>query len=317
MELKRKQALESVQKQAASMAAPDIAAATLTSLENQEGFVGGLESILPLPVLQRMIDDFFTYIHPLAPLPHEPSFRESLNFKTQAHTPEFIALVASMIATLVGSFPRRPRLHLKEYNLTESFPTSMHLVRHCHKIAINARGTRCSNVEMITVYDAITSYFLGLAMAYSLEFAQARVHFSESLSYLRATGGTTRPTPEDSSTKNHINDELSRRLFWVTIVGSRSLQQLELGFDELWLPPQTPTNWYPYYPTEVDDEKIWNHQIRQDWQEDTSMITCFNLNVKLYDCLTPLCQFEGSYGVNQLVDWDRQKTILEETIQAV
>ena len=47
-----------------------------------------------------------------------------------------------------------------------------------------------------------------------------------------------------------------------------------------------------------------------------SRLTCFNLNIKLYDFLTPLYQFESSYGVDQGFDWDRQKKLLEDAIKS-
>ena len=35
------------------------------------------ESICSISTLQILVDDYFTYIHPLIPLPHEPTFREA------------------------------------------------------------------------------------------------------------------------------------------------------------------------------------------------------------------------------------------------
>lgn len=35
------------------------------------------ESIFPAPVLNNLLEDFFTYVYPLAPFPHETDFRES------------------------------------------------------------------------------------------------------------------------------------------------------------------------------------------------------------------------------------------------
>ena len=38
----------------------------------------GAEAICPLPTLKLLIDDYFKYIHPLIPLPHEPTIRMQL-----------------------------------------------------------------------------------------------------------------------------------------------------------------------------------------------------------------------------------------------
>ena len=75
-----------------SPSSPNNVAATLASLSHA---VLNAESICPISVLELLVDDFFTYIHPLAPFPHEPSFRAAFSSREDLKNPSFLALLAS------------------------------------------------------------------------------------------------------------------------------------------------------------------------------------------------------------------------------
>src|SRR6202012_340525 len=113
-------------------------AATLASFSSHA--VLSAESICPINTLELLIDDFFTYIHPLCPFPHEPSFREAWERREDLSNNSFLALLASMMAALVASFPRKPRLHLKAQKKEKQFPNHMALVNRCQKVCTTARG---------------------------------------------------------------------------------------------------------------------------------------------------------------------------------
>ena len=211
-----------------SPASPNNVAETLASFSSHA--VLNAESILPFPTLKLLIDDFFTYIHPLAPFPHEPSFREAFLSRQDLSNKRFLALLASMIGTLVASFPRRPKLHLKAQNLEYLFPSSLSLVERCHKVAVEARGAGYLDAEL-NVWDAVTSYFLGLAAAYTMEWQQTRVYFGETLNISRAID--THEEPQQSGDRgtssfvtepkpvDHIQLEVGRRVFWIMLAGIR------------------------------------------------------------------------------------------------
>ena len=136
------------------------------------------ESICPLPTLRLLVDDFFTYIHPLVPVPHEPTFRTAFERREDVSNRIFLALLASMIGSLVASFPRRPKLHLRTEAEKAAFPHSMALVKRCHDVAVQARGTGYLD-RTATVYDAATSYFLGLCAGYVYNMRRCRTYLAE------------------------------------------------------------------------------------------------------------------------------------------
>jgi hypothetical protein len=224
---------------AALTSSPHNVAATLASFSSHA--VLSAESICPFSTLELLVDDFFTYIHPLVPFPHEPSFRAAFKHREDLNNPAFLALLASMVGCLVASFPRKPRLHLKAQHRDKLFPNSLSLVERCHKVAVEARGAGYLDKDL-TVYDAATSYFLGLAAAYTIQWRQCRLYFAETLTIARAIGvhrlrdptvyavgdlpaimGHDGPSVEGQAGEpiDYIRQEIGRRIFWVMFVGVR------------------------------------------------------------------------------------------------
>ena len=202
------------------------------------------ESIGSLPIMNSLIDDFFTYIHPLCPFPHEPSFREAWNNREDCANDAFLALLASMIAALVASFPRKPRLHLKQQT-RDYYPNHLALVDRCREICAQARGPGYLDKPSLNVYDACTSYFLGLAGGYTFRYRQLRLYFGECLTILRSLGlhktqeqgygfvGQQSETPGSSGANfegsqdlppDHITEQIGRRVFYTVFVGARWVQ---------------------------------------------------------------------------------------------
>lgn len=183
-----------------------------------------VEVIAPWPVLELLVDDFFTYIHPLAPFPHEPTFRDLLMKREDRTNPDFLALMASMIGMLVASFPRTVRLHLKAHNQIDMYPRAISMVDRCRMVALQARGSQFFNKPRATVHDAATSYFLGLAAGYTLQWNLYRRFMNETWTFVRELGiyGHSQPgIMYRGPPFNHIDDQMGKRIFWVMFLGVR------------------------------------------------------------------------------------------------
>jgi hypothetical protein len=134
-------------------------------------------------------------------------------------------------------------LHLKSQQSEHLFPSSILLVERCHNIATQARGAGYLDNPQLNVYDAITSYFLGLSGAYTFKWKLTRMYFGEALTMLRVIGAHRAKTqnfaPLVSLQAEHggengfehlqpekidyIKQEMGRRVFWVMFVGIRSV----------------------------------------------------------------------------------------------
>ncbi|KAK0610600.1 hypothetical protein B0T17DRAFT_500023 [Bombardia bombarda] len=305
---------------------PHNAAETLISIAGAQDphTILDAESIAPMPVLVLLVDDFFTYIHPLAPFPHEPTFRASFANREDRTSREFLALLASMISALVASFPRTARLHLKAQHGMNLFPKAITLIERCRSVALEARGSMFYSKEDVTVYDAATSYFLGLAAGYSMQWKICRRFMTETMSFIRELGYHKPPDLGSSMfgvtyrgpAFDHVRDQIGKRIFWVMFLGVRSMAQLGAPHAEIVMPPPTPTEPYPELPVEVDDAFILPHQILGQPQGVVSLLTGFNQGIKIYMTMNGLVSVELSYGITTLPFQD-QRVMLDECLQAV
>ncbi|GIZ48809.1 hypothetical protein CKM354_001185600 [Cercospora kikuchii] len=294
------------------------------------------ESICPVETLDLLIDDFFTYIHPLCPFPHEPSFREAWKRREDLTNKSFLALLASMIGALVASFPRKPRLHLKAQKRENMFPNHMSLVQRCQKVCAAARGPGYLESDNLNVYDAATSYFLALTGVYTFRWRLGRLYFGECLTILRTLGlhkakaqsyaqlgslpaamGSRTNGIDHGSEKSvdNITLEMGRRIFWTMFVSVKSMEQLGASFGELVIPPPTHTEPYPPLPAEVDDFCIYPTHTEQQPAGLIPSIAGFNANVRVYCSYNAVATMEMAWGIDAIVDWDRQKRVLYESLR--
>jgi hypothetical protein len=95
----------------------------------------------------------------------------------------------------------------------------------------------------------------------------------------------------------------------------RTIQQLGASFGELTVAPATPTEPLPPLPVEVDDVHIFPNQIQPQQAGVVSLITGFNLNVRVYLSYSSLATAEMAFGVDEIFDWDRQQRIFEQSMQ--
>ncbi|KAH7029045.1 uncharacterized protein B0I36DRAFT_244855 [Microdochium trichocladiopsis] len=273
------------------------------------------ELIAPWPVIELLIDDFFTYIHPLVPFPHEPTFRRAFADRMDRVNREFLALLSSMIGLLVASFPRSARAHLKSTHSTNLFPTSLTMIERCRHVALVARGSSFMAKTEMSVDDAATSYFLGVAAAYALQIRLCKRFMAETMTFCRETmmhrsnDGLDLDSPSASKPIDHIQDQMSKRLFWVIVAGVRSMTQLGQSINELPLPPPTAQEPYPDQPLEVDDEYIYASHILPQPEGVLPLVAGFNRNIRVYTTMNELVGVDMCYGIN-FFDWSAQKNIL-------
>lgn len=292
--------------------------------------------------MQLLLDDFFTYIHPLVPVPHEPTFRAAFERREDASSGTFLALLASMIGFLVASFPRRPKLRLNTEAERSAFPNSIALVKRCHDVAIQARGIGYLD-RNATVYDAAISYFLGVCAGYIFNIRRCRVYLAECRTMLQVydlcrapanppsapalnatspmstSSATSQDQPVQNLTDNKVVDlisqELGRRLFYVTLVGYQSLLQLGSSDIRTHMPPETRTDRYPPLPLEIDDEFLFPTHVNPQPADRVSRLVGFNANVRVYSSYSALLAWEIAFGSGQIFDWEHQRSCLWDCLQ--
>ncbi|EXJ59589.1 hypothetical protein A1O7_03735 [Cladophialophora yegresii CBS 114405] len=289
------------------------------------------ESICDLHTVKILLDDYFTYIHPLIPLPHEPTFRRSFEAREDRTNHNFLALLAAMVECLVASFPRRPRQLFATEPGKSQFPNAGALIDRCHQVFVEARGLGYMDRPM-NLYDGIASYLTGLAAGYTLDIPRMRLYLGECTIIMRELQfhrpeiqrpSQTPATPYGPGDMpryplvDHIYQESGRRLFWLLFVGAMSARQLDEAEGDLLMPPVSHAEMLPPLPVEVDDEFITESQIFPQPRGVVSEMVGFNLNVKVFRAFHFLAALEMAFGANNVYDWDRQRQIIRRALQTV
>ncbi|KAG6263627.1 hypothetical protein E4U48_006665 [Claviceps purpurea] len=304
---------------------PQIAAKTLMNISS-DGLLDA-ESIAPMPVLELLVDDYFTYIHPLAPFPHEPTFRQSFANREDRTKPEFLSLLASMIGALVASFPRSAREHLKAQYSTHMFPKAIVLVEQCREIALLTRGNKWILKQPKTLDDACTSYLLALSAVNTLQWNAARHFMSETLTLIRELGFQkpkhpgelptfgSDPYSQDLSPFNHVKDQIAKRLFWCLLLGIRSMAQLGMSGADTVIAPSTPSLPYPSYPENVDDICVLANEVMLQPEGNVTLLTGFRFGIDIYMTMNGVVSLELAYGMSTL-PWADQRILLRDGLIA-
>ena len=326
---------------------PTHAAHTLAYFSQQQ--VLSAETICPLSMLEHLIDDYFTFIHPLVPLPHEQSFRNAFHQRQDLTNSTFVALVASMVGYLVACYPRRPREHIRgglpmehQPQVESLYANPMDLVDRCHKTAMAALGTTYLDCKM-SVDDAVVSYLQALICVQTFN-RQSAIHYFKQCMTICATAGLHKINATSTTNTNghalpaarmtanghalegphHIGvDQLERemggRAFWALFAGVKSIQQAGASQWDLLVPPATPSHPYPPLPIEVDDGYITQEHVHLDLQPPGLIpaITGFNATVRVLSTYNDLAAMELLSGVDNVVDWERQSRVLEVSLESV
>ena len=311
---------------------PTHAAQTLASLSQQQALsqqqdispqhVVSVDDICPWELLTALVDDYFTYIHPLVPVPHEPSFRNALRTAAAMSNPIMVALTASMVGFLTASFPRQPMHHIGHFGLGNLFPNHETLIARCHKITLQALGLGYLDTGL-SIDHAIISYLQAMTAAYLFQWGVCKLYLGQCMNMVRVVGCDRKETPgskpsPEGGPKDLILQELNRRMFWIVFTTVKSFQQLGLSGRELNILPPTNAEPYPELPKEVDDYCITQEAINPMPPGLVSEMTAFNTTVGVYLTYSEVCRMEIAYGINELYyDWNHQKGTVKAALTAV
>ena len=305
-----------------------VAAQALVSIAARDDVLDG-EKIAPLPVLQSLVDDFFTFIHPLAPFPHEPTFRTAFDNRQDRTDPDFLALLASMIAALVATLPRSVRMQLKSQRSFRRFPKAVTMIEKCRDMALTIRGAKWVVKQPKTLDDAATSYFLALTSAYTHQWCAFRAFMSEVLIIVRELGfdrikhpgmaptfGNDVCAPEMTSF-NHIKDQIGKRIFWCMVVSIRSFSQLGPSPHGLVILPDTIAAPYPSLPEDVNDKSIQVNEVSYvETAGQTTLLSGFRFCARIYATMNRFIESEYGPGFMHLA-WSDQRLILRSCLLKV
>lgn len=329
------------------LSSPTHAAHTLAYFSQQQ--VISAETICPITMLNHLVDDYFTFIYPLIPFPHEQLFRDAFTHRQDLNSPTFVALIASMLGYLVACFPQRPRQHIREgvpvehqQQMETMFLNPMDLVERCQKIAMEALGPGYLDRKM-SVDDAIINYLQALTRNQMFNRQSAILYLNQCMTISRNLGLHKVSATSSANTNGHtipaarmtVNghaltgphpvgaDQLMResgkRAYWASFMGVKSFEQAGVPQGDLFMSPATPSQPYPPLPVEVDDGLITPDHVHLELQPpgDIPVITGFNATVRVLSTYNDIAAIDFGRGVDYVTHWERQKKVWDKSLQSV
>lgn len=178
------------------------------------------ELIGPIELIERLLDDYFMFIYPTSPFPHETSFREHFRARKDRQDQFFLAQLSAMIGVVVAVCPRLPRKRLKQLQLENLYPTAGLFVQRCLDITLHARGTSYLLKDDLGAIDAATSFCLFAICGSTYRFLQADLYGAEAYSITQAL--FARQT-SSAGAQDLLEEEMTRRIFWAVFILIRSV----------------------------------------------------------------------------------------------
>lgn len=233
-----------------------------------------------------------------------------------------------MVAALVSSYPQKRRLDIDAQTAIDPNPEHVKLARRCQQICIEARGPGYLSSDNLGVYDAATSFFLGLRGLYTSKQRQAKLYLGESLAIVRALDlqqdYNARSVTHSESVRtqqrscDQIALEISRRIYWALYAITRSNPHIPLGFPELPTRGSAKSGTYAEMPAEVDDFCVYPTHVEAQPQEHVPLMSGFNANIKIYRILDAFLDVEsvpaGDTGFDPIEQHRALHAALEECI---
>ena len=326
------------------LSSPTHAAHTLAYFSQQQ--VLSAETICPMPMLERLVDDYFTFIYPLVPLPHEQLFRDAFRRRQDLNNPTFVALIASMLGYLAACYPQRPRQHIREGLLVEHqqqmeslYSNPIDLVERCQKITIEALGPAYLTRKM-SVDDAIVNYLQALTSLQTFN-PQSAIHYLRHCMTVSVTVGLHKIDASNSvNTNGHalpaarmtanghdlmgpnpvsvdqVMQESGKRAFWALFAGMKSFEQAGVSQWDLFMRPARPSQPYPPLPIEIDDcyitPELVHHQLG-----DIPAVTGFNATVRILSTYNDIADIEILHELDDFPNWERLKKVFGGCLQTV
>jgi len=296
-----------------------------------------VETILPIEIVDLIVNDYFTFIHPYYPFPHEPRFREQWETREDAHNRPFLALLSSVVAVVIAVCPSKLKTYLEAHRTSKNYANHLDLINNCFATCATARGLGFLDNQNINIYDAATSFLLGLSALHSSRWKTSRLLFGECITIIKSIGlhkskystynalgkvpglvGYSNIDHEGSKDEilDYITVQVGRRLFWSTFIMTRTLAQFGQCWSDLSMSSSSTSQPYPPLPAEVEDFCIFPQQIESQPDGLVSIITAFKCVARIHTAYQATTVLQTLLNSGHEV-WDQQKIIYQDSLSGV
>ncbi|KAH8669750.1 hypothetical protein BGZ60DRAFT_40262 [Tricladium varicosporioides] len=258
-----------------------------------------IEHLCPIPVFYRIISDYLTFIYPITPIPHRPTFNSALSSRLYDHDPEFLRLCLSICAMTVSSLQRRmPSYGFGYYNHAGGMVQRVDQLITASRLATNELDPSSSNTM-------ICSFLLGMASHYVGKPMRGWVLINESIQVSRSLNLAAK---EGYDGRDLVDTEMCKRAFWMLYIIQIHDRLSHITPYTLLGQDPSLTDWEFLIPLELDDDDLVlsKGQSRKGEPTLTPLIAGFIALVKVFLCVLNLItdesknQLPNSPSVSQL-----------------
>lgn len=225
-----------------------------------------------------MAEDYLTYIYPLIPVIHRPSFCFALNEDQDSDDDDFLGLIIAICAIVIALLPSK-------YERYRSLDSSMAISRaevldRCYDGLIALRGP--DFFEKIGFSKWAASYLMAIAFFQVGKHNRARMIEVESMQLGRLLD---LHRTDEYQELDFIEKQLRRKGFWLLFYGHvhsevQNFRKEKLSF--LDHAAMQTISLKALIPFEVEDEQVFNHNIVASPASEVNMTTGFIIHSRLF-----------------------------------
>jgi hypothetical protein len=113
---------------------------TLGAVAYREGASFLTDALCSRELLLVIINDYLTWIYPLVPVVHRPSFRSNLEQSRDLHDSDFLCLIFCICAATVGFLPKVFTKYQALAGENSSFSSRTDMINRCYTLCMEQRG---------------------------------------------------------------------------------------------------------------------------------------------------------------------------------
>lgn len=236
--------------------------------------------LFPRDLVRFILNDYVTYIYPLIPVIHRPSFETDLDGNRDLHDDDFLTLIVSLCAVTVGLLPSRLQTY-REFSSPLPFHTRSEMANCCYKLNQSFRDT--TYFDTVSHQKWASSFLLGVTFHQTGNNNLWRMFEVESMQLLRLL-----EVQHISSYAglDAIEVQLRKKAFWLMFYGylhqMHNLRNERLTF----LDPvmSCEINFEDLMPVPVDDEYISSSGILScpETEAAQSLTSGFNIHSRIF-----------------------------------
>ncbi|KAE9370012.1 hypothetical protein N431DRAFT_468098 [Stipitochalara longipes BDJ] len=216
---------------------------------NEASYRVTIEHLMPFTAFQLIMDDYLSFVYPVIPVVHIPSFQRRLSARDYNRDPVFLRFCLSISAVTVSSMPRKISVYgFGHYEDSRQFVTRAYL------LVMASRYTNSSDwADTPSMDTLLCSYLLSCASHYTEKPSRAWMLMNESLQNCRNLEIWNRDGYQMLSI---IDSEICKRMFWLLYIVQvhDRLTHIslcaQLGQDPILY------DWEFLLPAEVSDEEL-------------------------------------------------------------